>query len=419
MQQDRSGSWIEISLDRIVANYRSVQSTVTRRVAVMPVLKGDAYGHGAIAVALALAAAGARWLAVAHASEGIALRQNGVGCRIVVLQAFDRHDLAAILEHDLTPVIHSVDGLAQLDRLALAAHLTVHYHLKIDTGLHRFGTDVDPDALLDHVRRARAAKLEALMTHLAAAADFESSQTDVQLARLETYERVFASGACAPRCTHAAATTAVAYGRTAAWRTMVRPGDAIYGYVAPRKGAGPDNALDVHPALSWKTRVVAVKGIAAGELIGYGASALRTTTPRRIALLDIGYGDGLPQRMAIGGHAICRGRLLPFLGSVSMTAAILDVTEHDTVRPGDVATLIGSDGAVKQSAADIGAITGGNTSSVVMAISPRTPRMYSLCAHVPHDGKEGSPDGHRSTSRTKDRRTSRRVASAPRLGPRQ
>src|SRR5579875_2849716 len=130
-------SWVEISRAQIAANFQAVRAVVGESVEIMPVVKADAYRHGAIEVSRTLVGEGARWLAVSNTDEGIALRDAAITARILVMADFLPYSRTAMLDHDLTPVVHSLDALRELDQLAAARGKSVRYHLKVDTGMGR------------------------------------------------------------------------------------------------------------------------------------------------------------------------------------------------------------------------------------------------------------------------------------------
>lgn len=367
-------SWVEVSLGSIAANYRAIRDLVGANVEVMPVVKADAYRHGAVAVSRTLAAEGVRWLAVSNAEEGIVLREAGLQTRILVMADFLPFSREATLAHGLTPVIHSLADLTELDRLGAQRGQRVKYHLKIDSGMGRLG--VRPDAgIAEAVITAKNAELEGLMTHFASAANYDSGQTDEQMATFGRVLENLAAAKISPSLVHLSSTIPIAYGRRGAWRDMVRPGHAIYGYLSPSRGHAPGKVLKVEPALTWRTTVLSVKDVPAGSKIGYGGM-FTTERPSRIAVLAVGYADGLPHRLSNRGHAIVKQKLAPILGSVSMDLTTIDVTDCPAVQPGDAVTLLGSEGDVRIGAQEIARLAGTISYSVLCGIHARVKRVY-------------------------------------------
>ena len=367
-------SWVEVSLGRIRANFRAVQNLVGSGVDVMPVVKADAYRHGAIEVSRALVSEGAPWLAVSNVEEGVALRDAGIRARILVMADYLPEDREALSTFHLTPVVHSLEDLNDV---------RVPYHLKIDTGMGRLGTRATPEEI---ARAAAAAKsagsapLEGVMTHFASSGNYDNPQTGEQIARFEQILASLRAAGVAPRYVHSSASIPVAYRRTEAWGNLVRPGHAVYGYVSPARGTRPPKpALEVSPALTWKASVLAVKDIEAGALIGYGGIH-RTTKPVRIAVLAAGYADGIPHRLGNRGYVIAQGKLAPVIGAVSMDLTTIDATECPGLRPGDSVKLLGSEGsgasAVSIDAQQMARWAGTISYAVLCGIHARVKRIY-------------------------------------------
>jgi alanine racemase len=373
-------SWVEISLQQIVQNFRAVRDVVGPEVEVMPVVKADAYRHGAVEISRVLVSAGARWLAVSNVEEGAILRDRGITTRILVMADFLAAERAGLLDYNLTPVIHSLPDIAEWDRIASARGVTADYHLKIDTGMGRLGTLASTAEMLEAIGAAKHVRLEGLMTHFASSANYASPQTEEQLGLFQSTCSKLASAGVNPPILHMASSTPIAYGRKDAWQRMVRPGHAIYGYVSPIaqglvRGTAPPRLLEVRPALAWKTAVLAVKDLPAGVLVGYGGM-YRTTQPTRIAVLAAGYADGIPHRLSNKGRVIANGHLAPIIGAVSMDLTTIDITHCPPLAPGDTVTLLGSEGGVSIDAQQIARLAGTISYSVLCGIHARVKRVY-------------------------------------------
>jgi len=344
-------SWIEVSRSAIRDNYRAVRAAVESSIEVMPVVKADAYRHGAEEVSKILEAEGARWLAVSNTEEGIALRQSGIGARILVMADYLPENRAFFADFSLTPVIHS---------LVDAAAAQVPYHLKVDSGMGRLGVRESAEEIS---RAVRGTPIEGLMTHFASAANYESKQTEAQIARFDAIRKLIST-----QYVHLSSTIPIAYRRTEAWGNIVRPGHAIFGYVSPARGDAPANALRVRPALTWKATVLSVKDVEADALIGYGGM-FRTPKPMRIAILAAGYADGIPHRLSNRGKVLANGRKLPILGAVSMD---LTTIEAGDLRVGDAVTLLGQGNDAQEMARAAGTIS----YDVLCGIRARVKRIY-------------------------------------------
>jgi alanine racemase len=358
-------SWVEVSLGRIRANFQAVRAVVGEGIEIMPVVKADAYRHGAVAVSHALEGEGARWLAVSNVGEGVALREAGIAARILVMADFLAQERSAFEEFRLTPVVHSLEDIT-------AAR--VPYHLKIDSGMGRLGAREAPEVIARAVRQSPV-PIEGLMTHFASAGNYESRHTEEQIARFALVLECLKSAGIAPRYVHASSTIPVAYGRREAWGNLVRPGHAIYGYISPARGAAPQRILDVKPALTWKATVLAVKDLEAGALVGYGGIH-RATHPTRIAVLAAGYADGIPHRLGNRGFVIVNGKLAPIIGAVSMDLTTIDATACPELKPGDAVILLGSEGGVSIDAQQMARQAGTISYSVLCGIHARVKRVY-------------------------------------------
>jgi alanine racemase len=369
-------SWVEISRQRVAENFRAVRALVGDGTEVAPVVKADAYRHGAAEVSRVLAAEGARWFAVGNVEEAIALRTAGITGRILVMADFLPFERPALVEHGLTPVLHSLADLAEWDALARAAARPLPYHLKVDTGMGRLGTRASVTEIVTAVAAAGGgAMLEGVMTHFASAADFSTGQTEHQTGYLLGVVSRLAQAGIRPRYVHLASTNAVAYGRREGWGNLVRPGHAIYGYVSPARGDAPPRLLDVKPVLSWKAAILAVKDLLEGAPAGYGAM-FTARRPTRMAVLSVGYADGLPHRLSNRGKVIAGGRFAPIIGAVSMDLTTIDITDSPELQPGDSVTLLGSEGKVSIDAQEMARMAGTISYSVLCGISSRVKRVY-------------------------------------------
>jgi len=367
-------SWLEVSLSQIAANFRAIRKLAGPGVTVMPVVKADAYRHGAVEVSRVLEEAGARWLAVSNVHEGIALRESGITSRILVMADFLPSSRQLFLDFDLTPAIHSLEGVREYERMAALAGKAAPFHLKIDTGMGRLGTRASAGEILEVLGTTKAARLEGLMSHFASAPNYTTAQTDEQIATFTAVLQHLRDGGVEPALVHLSSTVPVAYGRKEAWGNLVRPGHAIYGYVSPAKGAAGACLLSVRPALSWKATVLEVKDVPAGASIGYGGihSTARET---RIAVLGVGYADGYPHRLSNKGRVLVQGRAAPVLGAVSMDLTTVDVSGL-TVAAGDSVTLLGVEGSESIDAQQIAKLAGTISYSVLCGIGSRVARLY-------------------------------------------
>lgn len=369
-------SYVLVSRQQIAENYRNVRHVVGADVQVMCVVKADAYGHGALEVARVLVGEGAGWLAVSSVDEGVQLRCGGIlEARILVMGGFLPDEGEALVKHSLTPVIHSLEQLRQLDRLASATGRSLPFHLKIDSGMSRLGTRAGAREIAAALGAVRHLTLDGLMTHFASAADYTTTQTADQLAYFHSIYAALRQAGHEAKWLHTSSTNAIGYGRSAGWHNMVRAGHALYGYVSPARGEAPRQLLDVRPALTWKAKLLAVKEIPEGALVGYGGS-FRAPRPMRIGVLGAGYADGIFHRLSNRGKVIADGKLTSILGTVSMDLTTIDLSHTARLGPGDAATLLGVEGEARLDAQQIARVAGTISYNILCGISARVRRVY-------------------------------------------
>jgi len=369
-------SYVLVSRDQIARNYRNVREVVGPNVEVMCVVKADAYGHGALEVTRVLAGEGARWFAVSSVDEGVQLRAAGiVEPQILVMGGFLPDEGDRLVQHHLSPAIHSIEQLRALDQLAAGAGAPIPFHLKIDSGMNRLGTLAAPAEIVKVLAQARHVRMEGLMTHFASAADYSTSQTSDQLGRFHAVCSELQGAGFQPKWVHTSSTNAIGYGRTAGWHNMVRAGHALYGYVSPARGDAPRQLLNVEPALTWKARLLAVKMIPEGALVGYGGS-FRAPQAMRIGVLGAGYADGIFHRLSNRGKVIADGKLTAILGTVSMDLTTIDLSHTVALSPGDPVTLLGVEGEARLDAQQIARVAGTISYNILCGISARVRRVY-------------------------------------------
>ena len=369
-----------VDLGALQANYRSIVAHLAREKpshppGVIAVVKANAYGHGAGHVARALEEAGASVLACADIEEGAALRAAGVTRKILVFGALSVSDLDGLFDCRLTPTI-STPGAARAVQAAAARYKQrLRYHLKIDTGMNRLGfRDANLRRTLPELLASPNLELEAVYTHFATADDPESPLFNEQRVRFERALSVIKelsadSAISAPPHVHAANSAALLRD-SRVWWDEVRPGLLLYGIVPPPLAAN----VAVTPVITLDSRVVAVKGVRAGEGVGYGARFI-AERPTTIAIVPAGYADGLDLRLAGRGAVLIRGRRAPIVGSVCMDMLTADVTGLD-VSPGDEVVIIGSQGAERIDVREMAAQVGTIPYEILCRIGSRIERIY-------------------------------------------
>ncbi len=370
-------TFAHVDLDALQSNFRSIarflgsQSHPGRTPpGIIAVVKANAYGHGASAAALALEQAGATVLAVADIEEGIALRRAGVTAEVLIFGALSVSDVAGVFEHRLTPTISSPGAGRALQRAAAERGVRLECHLKVDTGMNRLGLRHDNlERTVPEIVASPNLSISAVYTHFATADD---AGHPLFAEQRERFDRVLKKlpelGVRAARV-HAA-NSAATLRDSRVWFDLVRPGLMMYGVAPPPLAS----TIPLQPAMSLRSRVVAVKGVRAGEIVGYGA---RWTAPRpsRVAIVPAGYADGLDLRMAGRCHVLIRGRRSPIVGSVCMDMIMADVTDLE-VDTGDEVVIIGEQRGERIDAREIAAAIGGSPYEVLCRIGTRIERLY-------------------------------------------
>jgi len=359
----------DVDLDAIGANLAAVRAHANADV--IAVVKADAYGHGAEAVAEACFEAGAVMLAVATVEEGLALREGGVNGPILVLFGpTDASEVGHAVAQDLILTVWDLTRARAVSEAASALRRTTRVHFKVDTGLTRLGAPMsEAPTRYRAIRALPHLEIDGIFTHFATADEPETSSDRAQLAR---FREVVGTLSDRPRLVHAAASAGVAAFGPIDGVNAVRPGLAIYGlHAAPHLA----NALHLRPALAWRSRIHRLADVAKGTGVSYGHE-YRLPRDGRIATVPVGYGDGLPRVAGKQGRVLVRGHPVGFAGRVCMDLVMLDVTEIADVREGDDVSLIGTQGGITQSADDLAAVCGTISYEILTGIRRRVPRRY-------------------------------------------
>jgi alanine racemase len=386
--------WVEIRTRSLEDNYRFLQSLASPHAEVLAMIKADAYGHSLALCAPAVARAGAQWLGVTSVEEGVAARALCLHARIVLASGLFPGQGTDVISHSLTPVLWDpwqLDELEQAARAVAALPRSVPVHLEIDTGMSRQG--VSPENLAGILPRFHAQsplKLEGVMTHLFAADEADGTATDEQFAQLDTALEGIQAAAQHPEWLSVGQSAALLAGRTGqianlasrfGMKPMLRPGLSLFG-VAPEfdpdfEDAPPPLTAAHHrlqPVLTWKTAVASVRSVAPGAVIGYNGTFV-ATEPMRLALIPVGYADGLHRSLGNRFSLLVRGERAPLVGRVSMDQSVLDVTEIPDVQPGDEVVILGAQGEETITAFHHAKATGTIPWEVFTRIVPRVPRI--------------------------------------------
>jgi alanine racemase len=370
--------WVEIQTRFLEENYRFLASLAAPHAELLAIVKANSYGHSLALCAPAAVRAGAKWLGVTSVEEGVAARSVCPEAQILVIGSAFPGDGATVVRHRLTAVVWEPSQLDELENAALAAGMqpgTLPVHLEIDTGMSRQG--VDAEGLCPALTRFTPGSplhLEGVMTHLFAADEADGRVTESQLNRLDgVLEQIGAAGYL-PEWLNVGNSAALVAGQASriaelasrhGMRAMIRPGLALYGLVP---GFDPEFVPEVPPSvrearerlkpvLSWKTRVVSVRSVPTGTVVGYNGTFV-ATEPMRLALVAVGYADGLDRRLGNRFSLLVRGQKAPLAGRISMDQTVVDVTGIPEVEQGDEVVILGRQGEVEITAFDHAETTG-------------------------------------------------------------
>jgi alanine racemase len=359
--------WADIDLDALAHNIRELKRRAGSA-QLMAVVKANAYGHGAVAVARAALAAGADRLGVICLDEGEELRRAGITAPILVMGFTPVSQAERAVELSLTPTVSSQQMALALARFAVEKGVTVTIHLKIETGLNRYG--LPPEQLLplaESLRQLPGLDVEGLFTHFATGDEAEKSYVRLQFQRFTQV----ADKLPWIRMRHAA-NTANLIDMPELALDMVRPGIGIYGcYPSPHV----QRSVDLRPVLSLKSRVARLRRLEPGDSVSYGCT-WTAARPSVVALVMCGYGDGLRRELSNKGNVLIRGRRAPIIGRIAMDMCITDVTDIPYVALDDEVVIIGRQRDDEIPAEEVAALCGTINYEILTGISARVPRVY-------------------------------------------
>lgn len=380
-------TWADIDLAALCFNARQLAGAFGTDL--LAVVKANAYGHGAPAVARALLDSDAtrvKILGVARVDEGIELREAGIEAPILILSAILPDEAACAVEFDLMPTLFTPALARALNDAAHQQSRLARAHLKIDTGMGRLGVAVDEAApFFNSLRQYEHLKIEGIYTHFACA---DEMPDEMSCRQLEVFERALHKCGVSlnePRemLLHAA-NSAAALRYSSARYDLARPGLALYGVNPLGSNVAPDVALK--PVMTLRSRVTFVKSVPRGATVSYGAT-WRAERPSRIATIPIGYADGYARRLSNRAQVLIGGRRAPLVGRVTMDQILVDVTDMP-VEIGDIVTLWGDHLPVEEVAEWAETIA----YELLCAVAPRVTRVYEGSGYgVQGSGKNPTP----------------------------
>ncbi len=369
MNVQKKRCWAEISLDNIEYNYRRMREKLPEGCRFLGVVKANAYGHGAVEVAKVLEDAGADYLAVAFIDEALELREHGISLPMLVLGYTAAEYTAELIEHNITQAV--VDAEVGYAYAAEAEKLgkPLKCHLKIDSGMGRLGFRKDSSCdKLAELLKLPYLNFEGAFTHFAVSdinGDvYTHKQYENFMGRVQKLETLNGKKFDLIHCTNSGAM--VNYTHT--YHSMVRPGILLYGHY-PDKDKGD---INVRPAMTLKTRIVQIKGVMPGDTVSYGR-IWTADKPTKVAVLSIGYADGLSRLLSGKAEFLLRGQRIKQIGRICMDMCMADISNIPDAEVGDEVTVFGEELPIEEHAEKIGTIS----YEMLCGVSVRVPRIYT------------------------------------------
>lgn len=336
----RSFNQVEVSKSALRHNYKLLREVAHDGSRLLAMVKADAYGHGMIESARAFQEAGCYDFGVAEIGEAVALRESSIEGNIFVFLGFDISDASLFFTHDLTPIIYDIQSAHVLSSEALSYNREIEVHVKVDCGMTRLGImPQELDEFVAVLQTLPGIKYGGLASHFPRADEPDSSHTKEQFIR---FEHLGGSGQKVPELvTHTANSGGILYFPDSNC-DMVRAGIALYGYYPDgENGVRRATGEKLKPAMRFKTKVLQVKRVGAGVGVSYGHTYV-TDKETTVAVLPIGYEDGLSRSLSNRGQLLVAGKRAPIIGRICMNLTMIDVTEIDDVKAGDEVVILGS-----------------------------------------------------------------------------
>jgi alanine racemase len=362
-------TWAEVDLGALIGNYRTLCSLTHSRI--IPVVKANAYGHGAVAVSRALAAEGATAFAVAIVEEALELRRAGIAQDILVLQGAWPGQEEDAVRNRLILATFSLESVSRLEEAARKVSEPARVHIKIDTGMTRLGVPWDAmEPFVAALCLSSHLSIVGAFSHLACSEEEDPEFSSEQIWRFHRAVECIRLAGLNPGELHVSNSGGMLY-RESARSFGARPGIALYGYPpAPER-----SPVALKPVLSLKTRIVRIHTIPAGESVGYNRTFIAAKTTR-VATLPIGYADGYRRQLSGKGKVIIRDRWAPLLGRISMDLITVEVTDLPDADIGDEVILLGATNGCRMDAAVWADLLGTIPYEILTSLGGRIPRIY-------------------------------------------
>lgn len=374
MQKLLSPTWTEVNLDAIAKNVRNIKELIGEKKELMAVVKGNAYGHDILEVSSVVLKNGASRLAVARLEEGIFLRKAGVVAPILILGLTLKQQAELLVYYNITPAVCEYEMIEKLSESAIKVGKVVKVHLKVDTGMGRIGI-LSHDILrfIKKIRALKKVKIEGIFTHFSVADEKNKTYTEEQFKKFMQVLTLLEKEEKRIPIKHVG-NSATLLDLPHMWLDLVRPGISIYG-LYPSKEV--QKTIKLIPAHSFRTRIVFLKELSAGEYVSYGRTYTTIKKRTKVASLPVGYADGYNRLLSNQGEVLVRGRRFPIIGRICMDQCMVDVSSLFEVKIGDEVVLWGRQGqeeiTVEEISEKIGTI---NYEIVHMPDKKRVPKLF-------------------------------------------
>lgn len=363
-----------IDLDAICHNITEVKRVVGPDVKVMPVIKADGYGHGAVPVAKALNKVGVDAFAVAIIEEGITLRNHGIKQPILILGYTSEYQYSSLIQYEIEPTVFCYEMAQSLSKIAQALGKNAKIHIKVDTGMNRIGFQPTEQSvqIVEKISKLPNIKIQGIFTHFACADESDKTSAAKQKEKFDWFVKELSKKGIEIPLKHVS-NSAVIIDLDHYRMDMVRSGIITYGLYPSDEVS--KSVLDLRPALTLKTHIIHVKEVEPGEGISYNHTYV-TSRKTKIATIPVGYADGYPRLLSSRGRVLIRGQYAPIIGRICMDQFMVDVTDIQGVSVMDEVTLIGKDGDCEIPVEEAAELAGTINYEFVCGIGKRVPRVY-------------------------------------------
>ena len=364
-----------IDLSAVLHNLDEMHKNINKDTKIVAVIKTDGYGHGALPIAEAIEDVPYLWgYAVATVDEAMSLVEDGRKKPILILGVSFYDQFEAIIRNDIRPCVCDYEVAKKLSDIAVTKNKNCHIHIKIDTGMSRIGFQVNENTadIIHRISQLPNIEIEGIFTHFSNADEVDKKITFDQIALFEKMcDMLEEKGVKIPikHCSNSAGIVDI----PEANMNMVRAGIILYG-LWPSDEVNKTN-MDLKPVMSLKSHISYLKDLEAGRRISYGGT-YETTENRKIATVPVGYGDGYARGLSNKGYVLIRGQKAPICGKVCMDQFMVDVTDIEGVKVGDIVTLLGRDGEYCITMEELGDLSERFNYEFACLITPRVPRVY-------------------------------------------